>query len=51
MNRKHTVKDYLVVYEKLKKINESVEFSSDFIVAYPGEEDEDFNETIEIIKK
>ena len=51
MNRKHTVKDYLVLYEKLKKINESIEFSSDFIVAYPGEEDEDFNETIEIIKK
>ncbi len=51
MNRKHTVKDYLVLYEKLKKINESIEFSSDFIVAYPGEEEEDFKETIEIIKK
>tara|TARA_B100000674_G_scaffold411133_1_gene359132 strand:+ start:183 stop:1511 length:1329 start_codon:yes stop_codon:yes gene_type:complete len=51
MNRKHTVKDYLVLYEKLKKINESIEFSSDFIVAYPGEEEEDFKETIDIIKK
>ena len=51
MNRKHTVKDYLVLYEKLKKINESIEFSSDFIVAYPGEEEEDFKETVEIIKK
>ena len=51
MNRKHTIEDYLKVYEKLKKINTSIEFSSDFIISYPGETDRDFNETFELIKK
>ena len=46
MNRKHTVKEYLKTYEKLKKINPLVEFSSDFIIAYPGEEEKDFIETL-----
>ena len=51
MNRKHTVEEYLSIYEKLKKINSSIEFSSDFIISYPGETEEDFNETIKLIKK
>tara|TARA_B100000579_G_scaffold140324_1_gene114027 strand:+ start:4587 stop:5921 length:1335 start_codon:yes stop_codon:yes gene_type:complete len=51
MNRKHTVEEYLDIYKKLKKINSSIEFSSDFIISYPGETDEDFNETIELVKK
>ena len=51
MNRKHTIEDYLKVYEKLKKINTSIKFSSDFIISYPGETDRDFNETFELIKK
>ena len=51
MNRKHTVEEYLLIYEKLKKINSSIEFSSDFIISYPGETNEDFNETINLIKK
>jgi tRNA-2-methylthio-N6-dimethylallyladenosine synthase len=40
-----------LVYEKLKKINKSIEFSSDFIIGYPGESDQDFNDTIKLIKK
>ncbi len=51
MNRKHTVKEYLNIFEKLKKINPSIEFSSDFIIGYPGEEEKDFNETIELTKE
>ncbi len=51
MNRKHTVKEYLKIYEKLKKINHLIEFSSDFIIAYPGEEDKDFRDTINLIKE
>ena len=51
MNRRHTVKEYLHIYEKLKKINSSIEFSSDFIIAYPGEEDKDFRETLDLIKE
>ncbi len=51
MNRKHTVDDYLKVYEKLKKINAEIEFSSDFIIGYPGETQKDFEDTFELIKK
>ena len=51
MNRKHTVDDYLNVYERLKKINKEIEFSSDFIIGYPGETQKDFEETLELIKK
>ena len=51
MNRKHTVKEYLNIFEKLKKINPLIEFSSDFIIGYPGEEEKDFNETINLTKE
>jgi tRNA-2-methylthio-N6-dimethylallyladenosine synthase len=51
MNRKHTIKDYLSIYEKLKKINNNIEFSSDFIIAYPGETDEDFKQTLDLTKR
>jgi len=51
MNRKHTVEEYLNTYNKLKKINSKIEFSSDFIISYPGEKEEDFNDTINLIKK
>ena len=49
MNRKHLIKDYLKIFHKLKKINSNIEFSSDFIVAYPGEEQIDFEKTIKLI--
>ena len=51
MNRKHTVYDYLKIFDKLKKINSNIEFSSDFIIGYPGEKDQDFNDTFELIKR
>ena len=51
MNRKHTIKEYLNTFDKLKKINPKIEFSSDFIIAYPGEEIQDFEDTIDLIKK
>ena len=51
MNRKHTVKEYLDIFEKLKKINPLIEFSSDFIIAYPGEEESDFKDTLRLIKE
>ena len=37
MNRRHTVEDYLDLVKRLKKINSSIKFSSDFIIGYPGE--------------
>ena len=51
MNRKHTIKEYIDVFDNLKKINPNIEFSSDFIVGYPGENDRDFINTLELIKK
>ncbi len=51
MNRKHTVEEYINIYEKLMKINSEIKFSSDFIISYPGEEDRDFEQTINLVKK
>jgi len=51
MNRKHTISDYYKIFDQLKEINPDIQFSSDFIIGYPGEEDEDFNATFELIKK
>ena len=51
MNRKHKVEDYLNVYEKLLKINKDIKYSSDFIISYPGEEIQDYEDTISLIKK
>ena len=51
MNRKHTIQEYIDIYDRLKKINPAIEFSSDFIIAYPGEDEQDFNETFLLIKK
>ena len=51
MNRKHDIKHYLKIYDKLKKNNSAVKFSSDFIISYPGENEKDFQATLDLIKK
>jgi len=51
MNRKHDIKFYYSIVEKLKKINSNIDFSSDFIVGYPEEDDEDFEKTVNLVKK
>ena len=51
MNRKHEVDDYVTTYNKLKKINDKIEFSSDFIIGYPGETKSDFEDTLYLVKK
>ena len=51
MNRKHTINDYLEVFNKLKNINNNIQFSSDFIIGYPGEDEFDFESTFNFIKK
>jgi len=50
MNRKHSINNYISVYKRLKEINKNIEFSSDFIIGYPGESNQDFEETLELIK-
>ena len=51
MNRKHDKNYYLNIVKKLKNINNNIKFSSDFIIGYPGETNDDYNETINLIKK
>jgi tRNA-2-methylthio-N6-dimethylallyladenosine synthase len=51
MNRKHTISNYYKIYDQLREINSSIQFSSDFIIGYPGEEEDDFKATFELIKK
>ncbi len=49
MNRKHTVDYYLDLINKLKRANPLLKFSSDFIIGYPGETEEDFQSTLKLI--
>ena len=51
MNRKHDIEDYIKVYNRLKEINSSIKFSSDFIIGYPGEDENDFHDTLNLIKE
>ena len=51
MNRKHTINEYLNIFDKLREINPKIQFSSDFIIGYPGEEEKDFEDTLDLIKR
>jgi tRNA-2-methylthio-N6-dimethylallyladenosine synthase len=51
MNRKHTRQDYFKIIEKLKTTCPTIGLSSDFIVGFPGETEEDFLQTIDLIKQ
>mgnify|MGYP003682960649 CR=1 FL=1 len=50
MNRKHTVKEYIKVIEKVRHYNPNIALSGDFIVGFPGETDKDFLETLQLVK-
>ena len=51
MNRKHDKKYYLSIIKKLKDINKNINFSSDFIIGYPGETKKDYEDTISLIEE
>jgi len=51
MNRKHTTKSYLEVIEKLRIARPDIALSGDFIVGFPGESDEDFEQTLELVRE
>lgn len=51
MNRKYTKEDYLKIVEKLKKADSNISFSTDIIVGFPGETREDFEETLDVVRK
>jgi len=50
MNRQHTAEDYLRLIDRLRAARPDIAFSSDFIVGFPGESDEDFNATVALVQ-
>jgi len=50
MNRKHNISEYYKIIEKLEKAKSGIRFSSDFIIGYPGETDDDFSQTLSLIE-
>ena len=51
MNRGHTIEEYLLKIQKLKNANPLMEFSSDFIIAFPGENKKDFEKSLSLLKE
>lgn len=51
MKRKHTVETYIAKINKLKKVRPNISISSDFIVGFPGETEDDFRQTMALIEK
>lgn len=50
MNRKHSGDHYRDIIAKLRKARPDLAFSSDFIVAFPGESEEDFEDTMQLVR-
>ncbi|MEM7651024.1 MAG: tRNA (N6-isopentenyl adenosine(37)-C2)-methylthiotransferase MiaB, partial [Pseudomonadota bacterium] len=51
MNRKHTRDLYFDVIERLRKSRPDITFSSDFIVGFPGESEDDFEQTMDMVRR
>lgn len=50
MNRKHTIEEYLNIIARFREAQPDLELSSDFIIGFPGETDEDFEDTYNLVK-
>jgi len=50
MNRGYTREDYILLIKKLKKADKNITVGTDIIVGFPGETDEEFNETLDLAK-
>ena len=51
MNRKHSRDDYFRLMDRMREMRPDIAFSSDFIVGFPSETDEDFEDTMDLIRR
>lgn len=51
MNRRHTADEYIRLIEKIRAVRPDIAMSGDFIVGFPGETDQDFEDTLAIVEK
>ena len=51
MNRKHTIAEYLSIIDKVRAARPDIALSTDIIVGFPGESDEDFADTLRTVDK
>jgi tRNA-2-methylthio-N6-dimethylallyladenosine synthase len=51
MRRRHTREEYLEIIDKLKTVREGISISSDFIVGFPGETEDDFLDTLDLVDR
>jgi len=51
MNRSHTVQAYLSLLDRFKQVRPDIAFSGDFIVGFPGETEDDFNDTLNLVSE
>ena len=51
MRRRYDIKQYYELVDKIVEVRPEMKFSSDFIVGFPGETDEDFIETMSVVEK
>ena len=49
MNRSHTVESYLAIIERVRAVRPDIAISGDFITGFPGETDEDFEDTLKLV--
>jgi len=51
MNRRYTREDYLEIIKKIRKVNPDISLTTDIIVGFPGETEEEFEDTIKLVEE
>ena len=51
MNRQYSLAEYIKIIDKFKHVQPNIQISSDFIVGFPGESEQDFEQTMDVAKR